>query len=121
MSSSSNDTGNAPRPGRKAPISVRESSAHLVAGRTKQSPPAPVRRFSLGDDEWVARLAGQGYGGTGDRSPGYFAAVRFFRADAPDRPVREALIPRGRFDSLYDDELREIFEMAEPIDIDDGV
>ena len=121
MTARSNDSdasGDVDRGAGKAPISVRESSGHLVANR-KGPPPAPTRRFALEETEWIARLAGEGYGGTGALAPGYLAAIRFCRADSPDEPVSELLVPRGRFESLYDEELRELLARAEPLDRDD--
>lgn len=100
----------------RAPISVRESSGHLVTSRTAEPPPAPSREFTLDDEGWIARLTGEGYGGTGEFSPGFFVAIRFYRTGSPDDPVREVLAPRGRFETLYDDELRELFARARPLD-----
>lgn len=100
-----------PKPAR-APVSVREKSGHLVADTTIERPPAPARRFSMDDEEWIVRLSGQGHAGTGEHGSAYLEAVRFYAAADPDSPVREALIARGRFDSLYDDEFRELFRQA---------
>ena len=53
--------------------------------------------------------------GTGSYGLGLVEAVHFSAADEPDRPLREALLARGRFDTLFDDELGRLFDAATPI------
>jgi hypothetical protein len=78
------------------------------------------RSFTLEGREWVARIAGEGVGGTGARGGAYLVAVQFHPAgdgaegDREDSP-REALLPRGRFELLYEEELRELFRTARPL------
>jgi hypothetical protein len=60
-------------------------------------------------------VAGKGASGTGAYGLGLIEAVHFFAADAPDQPLREALIPRNRFSGLFDAELAELLARATPI------
>jgi hypothetical protein len=88
-------------------------------------PPAPPREIEPDPDEvlgfqvdgeiWLAKLAGKGAGGTGPYGLGLFDAVHFARPDAPDRPLREALLARGRFAHLFGEELRALFRDSRPI------
>ncbi len=75
--------------------------------------------FDLDGEEWLARTAGAGSYGTGGHGAARLLAVHFYRASAPDRPVREALLPAGRFADLWPDELRTLFRRATPIDLDE--
>lgn len=76
---------------------------------------APERQLTVGAEAWIAWLGGKGACGTGSYGLGLVEAVHFARADAPDRPLREALLPRGRFEALFDAELLELFERATPV------
>lgn len=60
-------------------------------------------------------MAGKGAWGSGAYGLGMVVAVHFARAEAPDKPVREALLPRGRFVGLFDEELRALLASATPI------
>lgn len=73
------------------------------------------RSFMMDDVEWTAHIAGESAAGTGAGSAhAYLVAVQFTRqGDA--YPSREALLPRGRFEHLYDDELRELLKSARPL------
>jgi hypothetical protein len=73
------------------------------------------RHFAAGDRFWMARLAGNGAGGTGFWGLGMLHAVHFFSPDAPDKPLLEALLPRGRFPYLFDEELAALLQEARPI------
>jgi hypothetical protein len=73
------------------------------------------RQFEHGGRCWIARLAGHGGLGTGVLGLGAIDAVHFLDAAAPDRPLREALIARGRFPLLFDAELRQLCDAARPI------
>jgi len=79
------------------------------------SAPDTGRRFTVDGQEWIARIVGEGAVGTGSGPAAFLVAVRFYPADQPETPAREILIPRGRFDSLYDDELRVLFHSARPL------
>lgn len=96
-----------------------------VRGRGDAPPPAPPqelprdpageREFEAEGRRWVARLAGKGAAGTGAYGLGLVDAVHFCAADRADRPLREALLPHGRFSHLFDDELRALLAGARPI------
>jgi hypothetical protein len=73
------------------------------------------RQFEHGGRRWIARLAGNGGLGTGALGLGAIEAVHFLDAAAPDRPLREALLARGRFPLLFDAELRQLCDAAKPI------
>jgi hypothetical protein len=95
-------------------------------GRGDTPPPAPPhevepdrgageRRFTADGAEWLVRRAGKGACGTGAYGLGLVEALHFFESARPEVPRREALLARGRFDSLYDDELRALLAAATPI------
>jgi len=72
------------------------------------------RRFEAGGEVWIARKAGESAIGHGAGARAYIVAVRFFRA-GDETPVSEVLIPRGRFETLYDEELVELLHRATPL------
>jgi hypothetical protein len=74
-----------------------------------------ARRFTAADGEWLAWLSGSGAVGTGASGLGHVEAVHFALAAEPERPRREALLPRGRFDGLFDAELVALLAAAVPI------
>jgi hypothetical protein len=74
-----------------------------------------VRQFRHDGSDWLAWVAGAGAYGTGVLGPGLLEAVHFASAVAPDTPLREALLARGRFSGLYDAELAELLTAATPI------
>lgn len=94
-------------------------------GRGDTPPPAPPhelthneaceRQFVHEGNEWIARLGGRGACGTGSYGLGLVEAIHFCAAAEPARPLREALIARGRFESLYDTELADLLRTARPI------
>jgi hypothetical protein len=77
------------------------------------------RTFEMDGADWIARPAGMGCYGTGRSGMALVQAVHFYRADAPDRPVREALLPAARLQHLAQTELRAIFSGATPIELSD--
>lgn len=95
-------------------------------GRGDTPPPAPphelsqqsadARQFEHEGRMWIARLSGKGAIGTGSYGLGLVEAVHFCAADEPDRPLREALIARSRFEGLYDMELIHLLKSARPIE-----
>jgi hypothetical protein len=97
----------------------------IVRGRGDTPPPAPPQELSRGAGEprefghggrrWIARLSGKGATGTGSYGLGLIDAVHFFDAEQPARPLREALLPHGRFESLFDEELAALLDAATPI------
>ncbi len=74
----------------------------------------PSRRFAVGDERWIARLAGEGLGGTGVIGTARFALVEFFR-EGEASPRSSALLAAGRFADLYDSELTELLAAARPV------
>lgn len=106
----------APRPGEAAPggpVPVRRAMTGPAAG--SGAPAAESgRRFQAGGETWIARPMGESAIGHGAGARAYLVAVRFFRAE-DDVPVSEVLIPRGRFELLYDEELEELLRRATPL------
>jgi hypothetical protein len=94
-------------------------------GRGDTPPPAPPhelrhepageRQFEHEGHTWIARVGGKGACGTGSYGLGLVEAVLFFAAQDPERPLREALLARGRFDGLFDVELVRLLQTARPI------
>lgn len=93
---------------------ARRHDAHPPA-EAPPAPPVPEQRFDADGVEWIARVAGEGMGGTGFPGRAHIIAIHFFRADDPDTPVRETLTAAGRFEALYDEELRQLLHSARPI------
>ncbi len=77
-----------------------------------------ARRFTVDDAVWIARLAGEGLGGTGVLGTARFAMVHFFR-DGESAPRFGALLPAGRFSDLYDSELVKLLTAAKPLPLPD--
>lgn len=107
------------RPAGTGPVPVRDLMR--PAGPAPEAEEAPrwegdERVFEMGDATWTVRTAGAGAYGTGEHGTARLLAVHFFREDAPERPVREALVPAGVFPNLRDEELRSLFDRATPID-----
>lgn len=109
------------------PMSMREAVERLhtrAAGRdpdagpadTEVQQPALVRRFSVGDEEWLVREAGSARAGTGQQGLARIVALRFYRPSEPDEPRREVLVPAVDLETMYDDELRALFARAQPFD-----
>lgn len=74
------------------------------------------RRFSTDAVEWVAWVSGTGATGTGARGLGLVEAIHFApAANGDQRKHREALIGRGRFPNLFDEELLALFRAATPL------
>lgn len=115
MSEQDHDEGQTP----PKPISVRAAMGAAAPETEKpERPAAPAHRFEHEGREWLARIAGEGAYGTGDRGRAYVIAVHFCPVDDDAHPVREALIPAARFDGLDEEELRTIFQRATPIETD---
>lgn len=69
------------------------------------------RPFTAAGVRWIAQLAGVGLGGTGRLGTASFAAIHFFQ-EGESAPRFEALLPRGRFQDLYESELAELLGAA---------
>jgi hypothetical protein len=78
------------------------------------------RRLEVDGEEWVAYISGRGAYGTGALGLALVDAVHFAKANAPDVPVLEALVPGGRFADLHITELLTVFRSARRIVIPDG-
>jgi hypothetical protein len=52
--------------------------------------------------------------GHGAGARAYLVAIRFYREGA-DTAVSEVLVPRGRLDTLYPEELEELWRRATPL------
>jgi hypothetical protein len=76
------------------------------------------RAFRMGEETWLARPAGEGLYGTGRLGSARLAAVHFFRASEPERPVREALVSVSEFGRLDGTELSALYERATPIEME---
>jgi hypothetical protein len=84
------------------------------------SPPDNERRLEIKGREWLVRVVGELAGGTGARGVAYLTVVQFHPAPNGEREgrgaaPREALLPRGKFEFLYDEELIQLFHAARPI------
>lgn len=73
------------------------------------------REVEIDGVQWVARLAGGSAAGSGALGPGMLEGVDFALATDPVKPLREILIQRGRFDSLFDAEIVAMFRSAHAI------
>lgn len=105
-----------PRPGDAAPggpVPIRRAMTGPAAESGAPSPESG-RRFQAGGETWIARPVGESAIGHGAGARAYLVAVRFFRAE-DDTAVSEVLIPRGRFELLYDEELEDLLRQATPL------
>lgn len=100
------------------------SSLQPTTGHSDTPPRAPphelpqiedARWFEVEGKSWIARLQGKGACGTGAYGLALVEAIHFYAAEAPERPVAEALLARGRFAGLFDCELAELLAQAIPI------
>jgi len=80
---------------------------------------AATRRFTAGEQAWIARLAGETLGGTGMLGTVRIAVVDFFREDER-APRFQALLPTGDFEHLYDSELARLLASARPLPPPEG-
>ena len=104
------------------PVPVRD-----LMKRVQPEPEAPTEEprretpeftFETEEGGWLVRRAGAGAYGTGRMGGARLVAVHFYRETEPENPVREALVPAGRFPHMGEEELEELFEKATPIDTD---
>jgi hypothetical protein len=75
---------------------------------------SPERRLTVAGAEWIVRSGGTGAAGTGGTGLAPVEAVHFYRPDET-RPRWEALVARGRWPDLFDDELAELLRSASPV------
>lgn len=97
-----------------------------MSGTAATSPPTDpsaaltaTREFDVDGARWIARVAGEAVGGTGRQARAYLVSVLFAPAEEPDAPRREALLPRGRLEDLYPEELVSLFRRARPLPLPD--
>lgn len=107
--------------GGEGPVPVRDLMKQMVSRPEVEGEPrweGTELAFERGGETWRVRAAGAGAYGTGARGRARLVAVHFYRDDAPERPVREALVPAGAFPHLRPEELRTLFDRATPIELD---
>jgi hypothetical protein len=83
--------------------------------RELEPEPIETRQFTAQDRQWLAWVSGKSVAGSGGYGLAMMVAVHFALEDEPDRPTHEALLPRGQFAGLFDDELRTLLGRATPI------
>ena len=110
-----------PPPAAGGPVPVRD----LMRGRSPAAEEAvePAwetedREFEADGADWIARVAGRGAYGTGQRGAALLVAVHFYRADEPETPLREALLPAAAFPLLRPEELTDLLDRATPIELE---
>jgi hypothetical protein len=107
----------------EGPVPVRDLMKRMTPEPEAEGEPGwegVEHEFDIDGEEWRVRTAGAGAYGTGARGTARLVAVHFFRREALDTPVREALVPAGRFPHLLPEELRKLFEHATPIESREG-
>jgi hypothetical protein len=106
--------GSAPTPDPVTPTAERPAEVPVMPH--EPAVVAPLRRaFTVDDEEWVAHPSGLGAYGTGHWGLAPIEAIHFARAQAPDKPVLEALLTYGRLEWLYPSELIALYREARPI------
>lgn len=98
------------------PSSVRSLIRKMAPDRGDEM--SEGRIFTVDGREWVARVAGHGLGGAGEVGGAFLVAIRFEPLESKGEAdeVREALLPRGRLDYLFDEELVELFRRARKVE-----
>lgn len=78
----------------------------------------PYRRsFRANDTEWLAWVSGFGSYGTGHSGLATLQTLHFALAETPEKPLREVLMPTGRFEDLFDEELLRLFAASREIQL----
>ena len=107
--------------GPEGPVPVRDLMKRVGSQPEADGEPrweADAREFEHEQEPWLAQVAGAGAYGTGRNGRARLVAVHFFREADPETPIREALVPAGRFPHLRPEELRSLFQRATPIELD---
>lgn len=103
------------------PVPVRDLMRPTAStGGEAEQREAPSCEFEVDGEEWIARIAGDGAYGTGPVGVARLSAVHFCRAEAPQDPLFEALIPAGRFEGLHAVELVALLRGATPIEVEES-
>lgn len=102
----------------RLPRAAQELIRRVAPERVMES--SGERIIEVDGKEWIARVEGSGVGGAGELGGAYLVVVRFHpvKGDGAERrrgEVREALLPRGRFENLFDEELIALFRSAKPV------
>lgn len=100
----------------RLPKAAQELIRNIDPDRSVPSPPGPERYFLMDGEVWIARQVGEARVGSSALGAAAIVTIRFYHAAEPDRPLKEALLPRGRFELLYDEELRALFHAARRLD-----
>lgn len=107
--------------GGEGPVPVRDLMKQMVSQPEAEGEPrweGAEHAFERDGEAWLVRTAGAGAYGTGARGRARLMAVHFYREDAPETPVREALVPAGVYPHLLPEELRALYDRATPIEQD---
>ena len=91
---------------------MSSGNGHGEPAALEARPERVVRTFSHGGQEWLAWPSGASAYGTGTLGPASLEAVHFARAEKPEEPAFEALLPAGSFFGLFDDELINLLTRA---------
>jgi hypothetical protein len=107
-------------------VQATVADSPVPAGDASAGTPAPEllprvlpdfeRSFDVDGAEILVRSLGSAAGGTGRLGLAAFEAYRFYAPDAPDKPLREALMPAGQLRTMFDEELRAIWKRATVLD-----
>lgn len=104
------------------PTPVRASLEEIATEHgTIRKTEVPARRFGVEGAEWIARLAGRALCGTGRSTPkAVLMEIHFCRGDEPDQAVMRLITASRSLDTLYEEELVELFHRSRPVAGDDG-
>ena len=75
----------------------------------------PSREVYIEGIRWIARHAGHTAAGSGSLGLGYLECVDFALAEDPETSIREALVQRGRFARMFDEEIIALFNTSHPV------
>lgn len=103
------DSGVKPRP-----VAMPEAAREMIRQRNKERVEATVRTLEIDGATWTVRVIGEQTIGHGAFARASLACLRFERSDGGERTdARETLAPVGAFDTLFDEELIELFRSAQ--------
>lgn len=104
--------------GTHRPTPVREAMDAVPPEIGPASPTElPSRHFEAeAGEEWIVRLAGTGVTGLPADAGTPLLHIRFFRTDAPETALREAIAVGETLDDLPEEALRDHLERSRPVD-----